>query len=460
MKLMNVYVVLCYLFCVGCTDDKGKFLPVIQSFNVKVDKQWIKGTIDQDSREIFLYGISDGKLIEDVEYELSPETTIYPAPEYKLNDWGVQENFQIVSAKCQKITYSVFLPDYIPEPQIDNPELIAPEKIVGVICKTAQEDQDISLFVPDVMLGAPTSEFVLLLNSLSPDINVICIPIAKSIFENRDAGIIIDFLEKLHAVGKTDLKFILCLRKWDLHLEEAQQSWAEQIAYTFNQLKSKEMHKYVIGCMFDENRSLKGEQSNVELWNNRHRGVLGALDKLNSMTDNAFKKRVVFIHGKGYGSQFKGVKESSKMLNFKEKMLKRCLDYAYNFKYFETGVPTDKSLNGWRKHFKEYCSLDEVKELNVPLIFVGDAGDGLRGNSFIGNPYGGTSGKWVIPALRDVFKEYGWSGFSFGFCFSPVGGETIFTKVIDGHIEINKQVILDSWRMWYDTTRLDNNLQN
>lgn len=465
MKYINVsFIIILFamlaMFLINCADNsKDIIYPRICRFDVKIEDRWIEGTIDQDRKKILLHGIANAQQIECVKYELSSDVNIYPKPETKVNEWKNEELFQLVSKYQQKVTYSVILPDYIGDNKgdnkVDNPKLISPENLVGIICKTGQEDQDIPLF-NDMLLGGSIDEFVSLLKeNLSSNINVICIPIAVAMYEKNTTQIMIRFLKNLIESGRGDLKVILCLRKWDLHMEKSQQSWAEQIAYAFNSLKKEKIQEMVIGCMFDENRALKGAQSSEVLWDMRHSGILKALDNLNAMTDNAFKKRMVFIHGKGYGSQFLGVKASSDKMNFKSEMAKRCADYVYNYKFFESGIPSDKSLNGWKNHFKEYCSLKEVHELGVPLIFVGDAGDGLRsgcleeGNK---NPYGGP-GPHAIKALRDTFLEYGWSGFVFGFCFSPVGGQTILANVEDGHIKPNEDVT-QTWRLWYETTRI------
>ena len=124
----------------------------------------------------------------------------------------------------------------------------------------------------------------------------------------------------------------------------------------------------VVGCAFDENRPLNDSQSSQQLWVDYHTAIPKAMDKLNSKTDNAFKTRTVLIHGKGYGSQFLGVKASEEITGFKKAMQSRCANYGYNFKYFQAGMPEQKTLEGWKDHFKTYCSFKEVAECGVPMV--------------------------------------------------------------------------------------------
>ncbi|MCG8578670.1 MAG: T9SS type A sorting domain-containing protein [Bacteroidales bacterium] len=330
---------------------------------------------------------------------------------------------------------------------------IDPSTIVSVEFKTGAADQGIDYF-PDLLFGVSGADVMEQLDYMG--VNTLRIPVSTPMTQTV-ADILVSFIQDIYQNGGHDLSILLSQRKWDLYKTTQQEDWANDIASAFNAIEEAGYGNMVKGCIFDENRALNGSQSSIALWNERHNGVLEALDLLNAKTNNAFKARTVFIHGKGYGSQFLGVKASSDQLSFPAKMALRCTNYAYNFKYFQVGDPSDKSLSGWISHFKNYCCIKEVKELGIPMLFVGDAGDGLRPNSFIvnKNPYGGP-GQHVIKALRDVFKEYEWSGFSIG-PFVREGasqdlGQTTSFAANDGVLS-ERLGQTDSWWTWYNTTR-------
>lgn len=333
---------------------------------------------------------------------------------------------------------------------------IDPQSMVSVECKTGQEDRGVPIFT-DMSFGVSGDSLIHFFKDLN--INTIRIPLVKAVFDQKRADLVIDFLQKINGAGGSYIKIILDQRKWNLEQETKQQEWANHIGYVYNAIKEAGLDSMVVGCMFDENAPLEGEQSTEELWIAHLTGVLGAMSKLNEITNNAFKSRTVFIHGKGYGSQFYGVKAAIKSINFNTLIKAQCANYAFDFKYFQAGEPTDKTLEGWRNHYKTYCAFQEVKDLDIPMIFVGDAGDGLRANSFIQgkNPYGSV-GQYVIRALRDIFVEYGWSGLSFGTCFidstSTTEGRTVLTTVTNSQLTLNVDVV-DSWETWLRTTKLN-----
>lgn len=333
---------------------------------------------------------------------------------------------------------------------------INPSSIVSVEFKTGAQDQGIDLF-PDLMFGVAPKTVVDEL--LKMQVNTIRVPVSKPMTAEKNA-VLITFVKNLYDNGGEHLAILLSQRKWNLIKVSQQEDWAKDISIAFNALDSAGYGAMVKGCIFDENAALNGDQSSEQLWNERHQGVLGAMDLLNAATNNAFKSRTVFIHGKGYGSQFLGVKASSNVLNFPAEIALRCANYAYNFKYFQVGSPSDKSLTGWQSHYVDYCKLSEVKDLGVELVFVGDSGDGLRANSFTDgkNPYGGP-GQYVIKALRDVFVYYGWAGFSIG-PFIREGlsqdlGATVLFAANDG-ILTERTAQTQEWWTWYETTRTTN----
>ncbi len=243
-----------------------------------------------------------------------------------------------------------------------------------------------------------------------------------------------------------------------------QQLFAAEIAYTYNQFAAAGCGHMVAGCAFDENGQYHGNKSTKEQLNIRHRGIVGAMDYLNQMTGNAFKTKLVVISGVGLGAQFQGVKASSDETHFQEEMKTRCAQYAYAFKMFDTGLPADKSLKGWREHYQNYCGLSEVAALGRQMVFIGDDSEGLRMGALTPetNPYG-KPGSFFVPALRDTFKEYGWKGFLIGPMLVPSNKPPTWTGPIwptrtplymssDG-VMIPREGTLEAWEKWLETTR-------
>lgn len=343
---------------------------------------------------------------------------------------------------------------------------IDPQTIVGISTKVGVEDQGVGYY-DDMSFGVSGNDMMYEIRRLG--VKVLSLPGSDKLIEDDAKEKFISYYRKLREAGGTDLKVFISQRKWDVHVESQQESWAAFVAYIYEAFKAEGWEDMIVGCIFDENRRLWGEQSSKALWDDRHNGVLGALDRLNAKTNDAFKTRTVLIHGKGYGSQFLGVKASSDALDFPAEMTKRCYNYAYNFKFFEATPrdddnniiqPETLTLEAWKDHFINYCAFKEVKDLGVPMVFLGDSGEGIRAKSFTSNTYG-KPGQYVISALRDVFYEYRWSGMIFGpfFVEKMEGqksiGRTLLYEAVDGKLIANEDGgVVAAWGKWYLTTRL------
>lgn len=326
--------------------------------------------------------------------------------------------------------------------------------IIGVEFKSGKEDQGVDYF-EDMSLGVNANDLIRRFKELG--VNNIRIPIMTKIYPDQRADIIVDFLRKLNDEG-TDVKVILSVRKWSLHKEKQWQSWSRDTAYVYNAIQAAGLESMIMGCSFDENGNLRDQQSSKILWDHRHNGILIALKDLNKKTNGAFKSRTVFIHGKGMGAQFKGVYLSSKATQFNEKMMSLCKAYSYNFKFFQTGFPEDISVTGWKDWLNTYCALDEVKKLGVPLMFVGDSGDGIRGGAFeVNTKVYGKCGPNVMVALKELFAENNWRDFSFGvFVTSPKKlGKTSLHKIPSTGRLISLKEQLDCWMVWRQTMLQD-----
>lgn len=235
----------------------------------------------------------------------------------------------------------------------------------------------------------------------------------NSVMSNQTA--LVEFVRKIRDRGGIHFNLILSRRKWNLHLAANQEGWAKDIAHAYAALDDAGFSDQVAGFRFDENTPLHGAPSSTALWDARHNGVLGALDELAGRIGGAaVQLRSVFIHGKGYGSQFKGVKASSDGMDFPQQMNARCLDYAYSFKWYQEGEPTNgTTLVDWENHFRDTSGFSEVHGLGRELVFAGDAGDGLRADIL------NTTTK--ATAIWKVFQQYGWSSTFFRAVPAPSG---------------------------------------
>ena len=329
-----------------------------------------------------------------------------------------------------------------------------PSKIIGVELKSGKEDRGVKYY-EDMSFGIDGETLVGLLKKMH--VNNIRIPIMTNILPDKRADVIVDFLRKIQDGGGQDIDIILSVRRWNMDLEKQQKSWSEDLAYVFNSIKDAGLDDMVVGCSFDENGDLREKQSNKDLWDKRHAGILLSMDKLNKLTRDAFKSRTVFIHGKGLGAQFKGVKASSDSIEFADKMKLRCANYCYNFKFFRTGFPEDSSVQGWIDQLYNYCGLKEVVALGVPLIFVGDSGDGIRGNAFKSNTcVYDRCGPNIVHALSQVFAESRWTGFSFGVFFGdgkPLGRTILYRA--DNNKAQPQAAQIAVWKIWKEN--MENN---
>ena len=327
-----------------------------------------------------------------------------------------------------------------------------PRKIIGVEQKSGKEDQGVKYF-EDMSFGISGDALVQDLKKYG--VNSIRIPIMNQLKVDDRADVIVQYIKKIHDAGGSDLGVILSVRRYRMISKKQQDRWCEDLAYIYNALKKESLHRMVIGCSFDENGMLNDKASDKSMWDNRHQGILEAMDKLNQMTSGDFKKRTVFIHGKGLGSQFKGVKASSDAMNFPAKLKQRAANYTYSFKFYQTGFPEDKSKMGWIRFLYDHCGFQDLKEMGVSLIFVGDAGDGIKGKGFDKNTkVYGKCGPWVMHALRQVFAENNWTGFSFG-VFLEEGhakGATVLNRVKNAKIS-GEAKQLEAWRHWKDIVK-------
>jgi hypothetical protein len=325
-----------------------------------------------------------------------------------------------------------------------------PRTIIGVEQKSGKEDQGVKYF-EDMSFGVSGEEIVQTLREMR--VNNIRIPIMNKLREDDRADVIVDYVKKIHDAGGLDIGVILSVRRYGLISAKQQDRWCADVVYIYSALKAVNLHHMVVGCSFDENDNLRDKPSDKKMWDDRHRGILACLEKLNELTDGDFKKRTAFIHGKGMGSQFRGVKASSDDLNFPEEVKKQVANYCYNFKFFQTGFPEDISKQGWMNFLYTHCGFDELRDLGVALIFVGDSGDGIKGTAFESNNKAyGKCGPFVMSSLKQVFSDNSWTGFSFGLLLeeNKARGVTILHRAKNGQmVKESKQVIC--WEYWRDS---------
>ena len=246
-------------------------------------------------------------------------------------------------------------------------------QLVGVEQKAAKEDQDIEE-VADLFYGISPEHFFAKLKEVG--VNVITVPISRA-----GQASTVAFLKGLEGVkGDQVLSVVISHRKWSLDREKQREDWAVAMAKTYNAIDAAGLGDMVAACRFDENDPLKGAASTSSQWEERFENILDALDRLNQKTNNAFKDKSVLMHGEGYGPNFKGVYKAHMNSDFEVKMRARCVNYGFTFKLFDYGAPVSgqsSSMAEWEQHFRDHCGLDELKKLKKPVLFVGNAGDGL-----------------------------------------------------------------------------------
>ena len=329
-------------------------------------------------------------------------------------------------------------------------ELDFNKQIVGVEQKAAMMDQDINE-VPDLFYGISPQNYLSRLKAM--DINLISIPIGR---EGQNATV--EFIKGLKKAGGNEfLSIIISNRKWNLNKEKNRKQWATDIAITFNAIKNAGLEDMVKGCRFDENDPQKGKPSNATQWEERFNNILDSIDRLNLKTDNAFTTRTILMHGEGYGANFKGVHEAHKRNDFENKMKRRCANYGFTFKLFDYGKlakGNTSSMEEWEKHFINHCGLDELALIKKPVIFIGNAGDGLFPGSLDPEFKLPKERRWYMSprALLKIFKDNEWKNFAFGPFFAPAGKKTktALHYAKKGKI-IPRKIQLKEWNIWKDT---------
>ncbi|NWK54549.1 hypothetical protein HW115_02930 [Verrucomicrobiaceae bacterium N1E253] len=323
------------------------------------------------------------------------------------------------------------------------------QPIVGVEQKAAKEDQGIHE-VPDLFYGIAAKEYVVRLKDMG--VNMITVPISR---EGQDP--LVAFLKGIKdEQGDRFLSIVISHRKWSLDRESQRESWATAVAKTYNAIDDAGLGGMVKACRFDENDPLRGKASTADQWQVHFDAILDAMDRLNQKTNNAFKSKTVLMHGEGLGANFKGVHKAHVQSGFDQKMRERCINYGFTFKLFDQGEPPNgksSDIREWEQHFRGHCGLDELSQLNQPVLFVGNAGDGLFPRSLDKEFKLRGANQWYFAprALLKIFKEYQWSHFAFGpfLVKSDKGGRTYLHTVENGKI-VERSEQLEDWKRWKD----------
>jgi hypothetical protein len=317
-------------------------------------------------------------------------------------------------------------------------------QIIGVEQKAAKVDQGVPV-IPDMTFGVPAPVIVERMKAMG--VNLMTIPISRD--DSRPTA---EYVKRLKSNGGASLAIVISDRKWGLDREKNRREWAEGIATCFHALEAAGCADMVKACRFDENDPLKGEPSTAPQWTERFNNIVQSMDLLNELTDGAFKRRTVLMHGEGYGSNFKGIREAHVDSDFEARMATRCSNYAFTFKHFDTGEPADgkyASTEEWEAHFRNHSGLDEFAELGKPLMFVGNAGDGLFPNSLVQVPSPPRPWCNQIAALQRIFQQHGWHHFAFGPMIQPSDdkGRTVLHHA-HGTRLANRGTQLSDWLAW------------
>ena len=326
--------------------------------------------------------------------------------------------------------------------------------MVGVEFKTGMSDQGVPAFT-DISFGVSGAEIVNTLNAMRVNCMVMPVPENGYAVASNQVGIV-TFVQKIQDAGGGHINIVLSRRKWSLHVPKNQASWAHDIGMSFNALAAAGLTNQVTGFRFDENSPLHGDPSTEALWNARHTGVLGALDILAANIGlSAAQSRYVFIHGKGYGSQFKGVKASSDNLNFPTAMGARCADYAYSYKW-DAGGGADQWIRPRKlgRSFQGYRRSNRSARIGARVGLCRGCRDGIRAGYLDNMDIGGKGPK--MRGAWNVFQQYGWGSTFFGPFLRPpeYPGATILhlttTNLTSGvtNLSVNA-AIMDTWEQWH-----------
>jgi hypothetical protein len=301
--------------------------------------------------------------------------------------------------------------------------------------------------VPDLTYGIPPETYVKRMETMG--VSLVMIRVSKV-----DQQPLVKFVQELKENGGDSLAIILSDSLPHMEKTNRRKELAENLAKSFNALEKNGLGDLVKGCHLGENDLLNGQPSTSEQWEERFDQVLDVLTQLNDKTKEAFKERTILIHGEGGGANFKGISEAYGKADFDQLMKQRCANYAFAFELLDMGAPPQgvgASIEQWEAHLRNHCGLEEWTGLGKPLVFMGGVGGGLLPRSLEPGfqPEDGWNRK--VLAIRNVFRESGWTHFIFG----PMVGKSCKCELArpvlhhaDGEKLQGQEPQLFDWNAW------------
>lgn len=119
MTMKKIFLLLSMMFIgfsgIACSDDEtSEIAPQkkypLTAFAVKVGNSFYHGKIDQTTHKVEIGGISDAKLITEVDYTLfDGQTTISPDPTTFIDNWKKEQTVTVSTPDGVKTTYTIVL---------------------------------------------------------------------------------------------------------------------------------------------------------------------------------------------------------------------------------------------------------------------------------------------------------------------------------------------------------------
>lgn len=125
-KMIQVLLAIMMLANIGCEKSSATdeiIATKIVQFSLQCGETNYKGVINEETKEILVEGIIDGKAITDVSYQLSLGATITPEPK-KVKQWNNTQIFTVSSGTNQSVQYTLNLPDLKPLSPVDRKAVI------------------------------------------------------------------------------------------------------------------------------------------------------------------------------------------------------------------------------------------------------------------------------------------------------------------------------------------------
>lgn len=490
-----------FSFFVSCssTDIKDDAFPLLKSFSVCIDGEWIDAAINADKGQIDLLSIAEYDKITEVKYELSENSSILPLPESMIGKWNKDNNFLVYCGKNKK----VYVLNFGSEPDYGVTNLPDPGELVGVHWKTftSVEKDNGGKIISATVSAKPEglTDYEKVEYYANTGANCIALKLEDGgqlcmdlVDENTPEADVEKVGRKIwdalevheqsilqNACYQGCASFIEAVNKWNIeHPDKSiyvmlfKRTWfqrqgkkidgnMEKIASDFasiiNICKRGGYDSPIIGVHAVENRI-----NNID---ELIPYCLDFADVINDKTKNWLKNKVYFFGGLGMGISFKGYDASKNVKGIEEaegnetfwsKIKSKCAGFTWVYKRYPK-YDNEPLLNEYMNEYSNTYSDTKEKMLKLygheslkkfvdtcpdemynNVLFWGDASDGMRGMSSA-----------EIDALKAVWSEYNYKSGLFYHFFSKTAAKDADDKkdnimwLDDG--ELSKNPAYDDW---------------